>query len=200
VTEDEDLDLEEWAVQRAMFGLRASYMRCRAGYGYSIPLPELVAVPAVDFANWACALDEQFRKTDTNYVARRSADDEGRLLAGLRFVRDRHMHQVAITSAVQAVVTYPDYSGGIPPTITPAMTSVRVYWLPVGEIREPTDWRRNEDWYRNRRDAYQEHLEGRDVRMTLLAALRFLSCEVEARGIERSVVADLEALDIPDYK
>lgn len=57
------------------------------------------AVAATEALHWACALDEQLRDEEPGYESRRDQDQEGRVLPGLRHVRDRAMHQVIIGTA-----------------------------------------------------------------------------------------------------
>jgi hypothetical protein len=51
---------------------------------------------------WACALDERLSEIDPAYEARRDGDEHGQVLPALRFARDRHTHQVAITTSLSS--------------------------------------------------------------------------------------------------
>jgi hypothetical protein len=182
----DDQDIDEWAVTTAALGLRASFQRCIEGYRAQIPRQEVVAVSTVEFVNWACALDELLENTDSTYRGRRDADEHGRLMPALRFVRDRHMHQVVVTSRL-VFTLMGSHDGSVPPTITAA----KIYWRPIEEIREPTDGRQDQDWYRARRAAYVEHLDGREPPMALGYAHNFLYSEIRARGIKVPLITDV---------
>jgi hypothetical protein len=84
------------AARLAVTGLREAYARNYAAYR-SHPTVDNVGVSAVDFANWASALDERLRETASTdsgrYRSDRDANPDGRVIGGIRFVRDRHMHQ-----------------------------------------------------------------------------------------------------------
>ena len=84
-----------------MIGLRGAYKRCMDAYRDLIPNQEIAGVSVVEFVFWACALDERLSKTDPAYAAHRDADEHGQILPALRFARDRHTHQVAITTSLE---------------------------------------------------------------------------------------------------
>jgi hypothetical protein len=78
---------DHWATRRpATLRERLSRHRSRQ---------DLAAAAIGDFVNWACALDERLDNTDATYAARRDADDDGRVLPALRFVRDRQKQRMA---------------------------------------------------------------------------------------------------------
>jgi hypothetical protein len=117
--------------QRAVSGLRAGLQLCLSAYRNSIPNQDLAAAAIADFVNWACALDERLDNTDATYAARRDADDDGRVLPALRFVRDRQRHQLAVTSSLVFLVQWSDVNP------KPAITRTRIYWRPLGSPTEP---------------------------------------------------------------
>ena len=80
---------------------RGAYKRYMDAYSDLIPNQEIAAVQSLTPVFWACALDERLCTTDPAYVARRDADERGQVLLALRFVRDRHTHQVAITTSLE---------------------------------------------------------------------------------------------------
>jgi hypothetical protein len=163
--------------QRAVVGLRAALQLCLSAYRDEIPNQEVAAAAIADFVNWGCALDERLDNTDVTYAARRDADDDGRVLPALRFVRDRQRHQMAVTSSLVFLVQWSNVNP------KPAITRTRIYWRPLEGITEPNG---HETIYRYvmRRAAYEEQLEGREPPLAMAAALRFLSKEVDARRIE----------------
>lgn len=170
----------------AALGLRSSFERCIEGYrNQLVPRQEVVGISTVEFVNWACALDELLESTDDTYAERRDQHEHGRLIAALRFVRDRHMHQVVVSSNL-AFTLMGSYDGSVPPTITQA----KIYWRPVEEIREPTNGRQNTPVYQARRKAYVDHLERREPPLALGHVNNFLFDEVTAHGIEVPLFTD----------
>jgi hypothetical protein len=180
-------DLDEWAVVTAALGLRASFQRCLEGYrNQLIPRQEVVGISTVEFVNWACALDELLESTDKTYAERRDQHHNGRLILALRFVRDRHMHQVVVSSRLVFTLRG-SYDGSVPPTITQA----KIYWRPIEEIREPTDGRQDKDLYRCRRAAYVEYLAGREPPLVLGLVNNFLFDEIKRREIDVPLITDV---------
>jgi hypothetical protein len=139
---------------------------------------DIAGVSVVEFVVWACVLDERLLKTDPKYAARRDADEHGQVLPALRFARDRHMHQVAVTTSLEIMFERSDPNG-------PAdRITVTNRWRPLDGITEPTGRRLRDPEYIARRDAYERRLEGRWPGLALRSALDFLNREVAARAIE----------------
>ena len=144
-----------------------------------IPNLEIARVSVAEFVFWACALDERLCKTDPAYAARRDGDERGQVLPALRFTRDRHTHQVAITTSLEFM-----FERSSDPDVSPNLLKVGNRWRPLDSITEPTGGREKSHDYITRRPAYDKHLEGRKPALALDAALHFLNREVAARGIE----------------
>ncbi len=165
------------AARLAVTGLREAYVRNYAAYG-SRPTVDNVGVSAVDFANWASALDERLRQTASTdaqrYRTDRDCNPDGRVIGGIRFVRDRHMHQVVVS----AVPDSGDFFATFPPEL-----SLGIVWRNVDELPDP-DGRATTNKHRKpERNAYSEHMQGKPTWVTLAAALRWLTAEVENRGV-----------------
>ena len=170
--------LSDAEYQRAVIGLRAALQLCLTAYRESVPNQELASAAIGDVVNWACAPDERLDQSDRTYAARRAADDDGRVLPALRFVRDRQRHQLAVTSTLVFMVQLSDLNP------KPAITRTRIYWRPLEGMTEPVNGHETIHRYVTLRAAYEEQLEGREPPLAMAAALRFLSQEVDARGIE----------------
>jgi hypothetical protein len=175
--------------QRAIVGLRAGLQLCLSAYRDTIPDEDLAADAIGDFVNWACALDERLDSTDATYAARRDADDDGRVLPALRFVRDRLRHRMAVTSSLVFLVQWSEVNP------KPAITRTRIYWRPLEGLTEPINGHDPVSGYVALgavsryvmlRAVYEDQLEGREPPLAMAAALRFLGQEVKARGIEVS--------------
>ena len=173
--------------QRAIVGLRAGLQLCLSAYRDTVPDEDLAAAAIGDFVYWACALDERLDSTDATYAARRDADDDGRVLPALHFVRDRLRHRMAVTSSLVFLVQWSEVNP------KPAITRTRIYWRPLEGLTEPTNGHDPVNGYVPLgavsryvmlRAVYEDQLEGREPPLTMAAALRFLGQEVEARGIE----------------
>jgi hypothetical protein len=174
----QDTDLDRWEIATAVIGLRGAYRRAIDAYRDLIPNQEIAGVSVAEFVFWACALDERLRKTDTDYAARRDADEHGRVLLALRFTRDRHTHQVAVTTSLEFMSersTDPN---------TPDLLRVGNRWRPLDGITEPPEGPERDRYYPARRDAYKKHLEGHKPALAMRDALDFLNREVAARGID----------------
>jgi hypothetical protein len=170
--------LSDAEYQRAVVGLRAGLQLCLSAYRDTIPDEDLAAAAIGDFVSWACALDERLDNTDATYAARRDADDDGRVLPALRFVRDRQRHRMAVTSSLVFLVQWSDVNP------KPAITRTRIYWRPLEGLTEPANGHEGISRYVALRAAYEDLLEGREPPLAMATALRFLSQEVDARGIE----------------
>jgi hypothetical protein len=164
--------------QRAVIGLRAGLRLCLGAYRDTIPNQDMAAAAIGDFVNWACVLDERLESADATYAARRDADDDGCVLPALRFVRDRQRHRMAVTSSLVFLVQWSDVNP------KPAITRTRIYWRPLEGLPEPINGHEAISRYVTLRAAYEDQLEGREPPLAMAAALRFLSQEVDARGIE----------------
>jgi hypothetical protein len=171
-------EFDEWGFITAVAGLRGAYRRFQDAHRETIPFQNEAAASAVELVNWACTLDEQLKELDpSGYTVRRDADKDGRVLLALRFARDRHIHQMVVSVAIVFTV---GWSEAIPPTLT----SARICWRDLADLREPNDkWRVAGD-YPRRRAAYQSQLEGREAIEALVEVHRFLNREVVELGIE----------------
>ena len=114
---------------------------------------------------WVCAIDEQLdgnggsRRQVTQYARERDADDNGKVIPGLRWVRDRHTHQLPLTTERDE---------------TPFLNSGRgVIFISPGFIWRPTAAIRTSD-RNDGRGVYEQHIAGRKRSGALYAACRWL--------------------------
>lgn len=175
----QDTDLERREIATAIIGLRDAFKRCMDAYRDLIPNHAIAGVSVAEFVFWACALDERLSETDrAAYEARRDGDQHGQVLAALRFTRDRHTHQVAITTSLEFTFERSSDSD------SPDLLQLKTRWRPLDGITKPTGHFATTHGYRTGLAAYKEHLEGQKPVLALRAALDFLNREVAARGIE----------------
>jgi hypothetical protein len=180
----------QWSVQAALAEPTPEDLRMpgfpRWGVTEYVERLRLASITAVNFMDWACALDELFagpdrkdhRPTDrqADYRVRRAADRRGPLLVGLRYVRDRHMHQVVVSAGSGFQVRF---GGEAPPTIGPD-----ALWRKADDIGDATDGRQTKEPYLSRRAAYVERMEWQSTQSTLGAVLGCLTAEVQALGVD----------------
>jgi len=168
------------AARLAVIGMRSAYERnfnlCQS-QSHDI---DGIGTSAVDFTNWACALEERLRETapggEPAFRKRRDGDADGVVLEGLRFARDRHMHQLVVS----AVPDRADFFSSFPPKL-----SAGIVWRSVDEIPEPTDeWRKTKPAYIAERTAYEDHLQNRPTWLALRSALRWLTAEIKLRQVD----------------
>lgn len=171
-------NLDYAAVRLAVLGLRAAYARNWAAHGQHVT-PETIdsaGISAVEFANWACALDQRLKDTDPDtdteaaYVARRRGDPRGRVMQGIRFVRNLHMHTVVVSTSTQLGPFFLDGPG-------PMIVSGGIVWRSAAELPAP-------ERPQPRLEAvYVEWMQGRTTVDALAHALVWLVAEVRGRGV-----------------
>jgi hypothetical protein len=158
------------AARLAVTGLREAYARNYAAYR-SNPTVDNVGVSAVEFANWACALDERQRETASTdaemYRSDRNANPDGRVIGGIRFVRDR----TRIRWWSRPCPTPADFFAAFPPRL-----SLGIVWRNVDELPEPDGRGRTNKHCEPERDAYRDHMQGKPTWVTLAAACMLAHC------------------------
>lgn len=125
------------------------------------------AVAATEAVNWVCALDEQLRKEDIGYKVRRGGDDEGRVVPGLRYARDRSMHQVVISTAQDTRSFYKPRRGVL------YIASSFPIWAPTDTLPESE----NNDKY-GLKASYENHVAEQVASKPLFMALNFITREL----------------------
>jgi hypothetical protein len=112
---------------------------------------------AVEATWWAAAVDEQLEKLHkATYTDHRDHDNRGGAVLGLRWARDRHMHQLPI-SVTQDGRHFP--ADGEP---LPRMMA-GFYWASAEDF-PPADPGRDKGLVAEaRRAAYEDHVQGRGV-------------------------------------
>lgn len=129
------------------------------------------AVAATEALHWACALDEQLRKDVPGYAARRDHDEEGRVLPGLRHVRDRAMHQVVVGTSQDTRSLYNPRRGVL------HIASSYPIWTPTATLPRPAKGHH----YPEREKSYEEYVAERGAWKPLFEALRFLTRELDGK-------------------
>jgi hypothetical protein len=129
------------------------------------------AVAATEALHWACSLDEQLGKDDTGYAARRAPDDEGRVLPGLRHVRDRAMHQVVVGTSQDTRSFYKPRRGVL------HIASSYPIWTPRSTLPKPAKGHHHPD----RENSYEDYVAERGAWKPLFEALRFLTRELDGK-------------------
>lgn len=140
------------------------------------------AVAATEALHWACALDEQLREEQSDYKSRRDHDPEGRVLPGLRHIRDRAMHQVVVSTAQDTRSFYKPRSGVVHIASSPPV------WTPSATLPKANSRHRHPE----RETAYEQYVAERGAWKPLFEALRFLTRELEGK-------VPLVRIDQPDW-
>ena len=129
------------------------------------------AVAATEALHWICALDEQLRKEDGGYTVRRDKDEYGRIVPGLRYARDRAMHQVVISTDQDRRSFYKPRSG-----LFHIATSCPV-WAPTGTLPESEQ----SGDKRNLKESYEKYVAEQGAWKPLFKSLDFLTNELEGK-------------------
>jgi hypothetical protein len=176
----EGTDLDRWEITTAVIGLRGAYERSMDAYDRGlIPNWQIAAVAVAEFVFWACALDERLKNADPGYKTRRDRDEQGQVLLALRFTRDRHTHQMAITTTLEiAFERFSDVDGRAD------LMKIGNRWRRLDALPKATGGHQNRRDYPGQEAACKKHLEGRWPGLAMRDARDFLNREVAARGIE----------------
>jgi hypothetical protein len=175
------------AVRLAVAGMRGAYRRHHAAHvaALSEESVDAAGISAVEFANWACALDERVRKTgeesSTAYMKRRDSDRRGKVLLGLRFIRNRHMHQVVVSNQVVSTQFFdlPSRKEQIARAAAEVgMFSPGIVWQAADRIADP------DDGFTSGLAEYEALLKGNTTLFALADAVDWLTREVVARGVQ----------------
>jgi hypothetical protein len=117
--------------------------------------------PATEVLWWACALDERLAEMDPTYKQRRQADQDGRLLAGVRWARNRANHQLGLVTASRPAGAY---GGGAYGTF-PYGGGSFIAWASAASIPVGSNERG--------RDVYEARMQGHRVAETIDAPRRW---------------------------
>lgn len=139
------------------------------------------AVAATEAVNWVCALDEQLRKEDGGYVVRRDGDEEGQVIPGLRYARDRSMHQVVICTSEDARSFYRPRRGVV------YIASSFPIWAPTDSLPDSE----NKDTY-DLKGSYENYVAEQRAHKPLFEALNFMTRELTG-------LVSLVAIGQPDW-
>ena len=93
---------------------------------------------------WIASLNEQFIEVnkDGSYARARDADDSGRLILGIVWVRDRISHQLPFTVSPDTRSMFAPKPGGV------LHISAGYEWLPIEQIRSGRRYQDREQVYR----------------------------------------------------
>ena len=127
-------------------------------------------ISGVEGVWWVCALDEELggnMKQANDYKSARDADPNGLVVLGLRWLRNRHTHELPLTAAFDDTAFFGSGRGII-------ALSKGFYWRPSDDI-DP------QRIHMIRRHAYDVHVAGNSSGKTLVVALRWLEQAQEHR-------------------
>lgn len=130
------------------------------------------AVAATEFLHWLCALDEQLRKGDAGYEKRRDKNEDGQVIPGLRYGRDRAMHQVVICAAKDVRGFFNPRPGGM----LHVATSYPI-WAPTATL-PPAEGKHHKP---ELMEAYEQHVAERKAWQPIFKALEFMTRELSGK-------------------
>ncbi|WP_146086477.1 hypothetical protein [Rathayibacter sp. AY1D1] len=134
---------------------------------------------AVEAVWWLIALDDGLRSIcGGRYRAATQAFSEGKVLTGLKWLRNRHAHEVMVTANAGPVRDFfgadrrpdEDYVFYLSPTAR---------WKNADDIHAPDD---KQAWMK---PFYAQHVGGRDLDSPILECTAWLSDVLEASGLSR---------------
>lgn len=100
---------------------------------------------------WACALDEFYKKQYSNYESLRKSDQKSEIVAGIRYARNRAIHQFTqllyITEGAEFPALFP-------------IPFFEIRWKEVADLPVPDKGHEN----KNLEEFYIKHLENKPVR------------------------------------
>ena len=150
------------AARRGGLGLREAFDRYNRAL--AAQLIDHVATAVLEAVMWTVAIDELHEKSFGDidgYRARRDADNDGRVVLGLKFVRNQGLHELAVHQE------WTDEPGVKSTLKFPATTEFFIRWSPIPHELQP-----------NKPDAlyegYISYLQGAPVRESIQAAARWL--------------------------
>lgn len=117
--------------------------------------PSKLYASTVECVFWASTLDEQLRETWSAYEALKAKHLFGRLMPGVRYVRNLKTHSLPMTMA-----TIP---GTVYPVVYPRAGS-EVVWRALEDLPEP---KRTNRYTPEQQASYAEQLAGQPVRHTI---------------------------------
>jgi hypothetical protein len=149
------VDLEDISPpRRALYGLRQAL--ARYDYAFEARMGDGTFCASVEASMWASAADEWWQDQNSTYATQRRDSHDGPVLEGLRWARNRGVHQLV---AVHGWATGPELPRG----------GLSVTWLPRSAVRRAGRQRPALE------AAHDEQLANREVGDTLRAAYRFFS-------------------------
>lgn len=124
---------------------------------------------------WVAALDEACEKWEPDgYNHRRDCDERGRMVGGLRWLRDRHTHQIPISVSRDQTALFPG---------PPFHISAGYIWRQGDELPAPDAGHTHSV----RRSHYGDHVAGITVWKSCAQAVAWFESEVAADGSAMSL-------------
>jgi hypothetical protein len=166
---------QKFMLEVALLGFDSARQRFLAA-SRSGATPDVVFVPLTEALWWTVSADDGFAEladsgaiatwpSKSDYHAARNADTSGRVLAGLRYARDRCGHQLALI-AVEDGLRFPFR--------LPNATGQAFRWRPSAQIpqpREPGRQNQAQRW----RPSYDSLLAGRPAAMAVESAANWFA-------------------------
>lgn len=139
---------------------------------------------AVEGVWWALALDESLALLigKKDYAELRDSDRHGRVVAGFRWIRNRHAHELYVTGA----------GGPKRPFYSQPGDNYVFYISPVNRWKKAEEIRADHDGDKtgDRKRAYDDHVAGMSLDMSLEWSMIWFNRVFDAWGVPESVPVD----------
>lgn len=168
---------------------RGLFDMVNSGQGLSDPFRDAASSALVPVA----ALDE-YSWLDDSYENRRDMDEFGRIVPGLRLVRDGLTHKRGLPMAKEVTSFFA-------PPGTDAVFYVAEsgpVWPPASELEEPPEARRTRR-YERQLQTYKEHLVGMGVQTAVTRAFNWFEAEYKREGTIINEARNTDAVDLREY-
>ena len=160
-----DAASERESIRRGLGGLGDAWQRlAQAGAKYHF-------VPLTEFCWWAISLDDLLPGVIADYASKRDADEDGRVVSGLRYVRNALGHAGLVVTRTEGGLSLPI---SLPLTVNGPLVA---YWVEAIDLAVDLPQPKNQE-------RYEQWVAGRELRTTTYQARRWLESQVAAMDRE----------------
>jgi hypothetical protein len=162
-----DFAIHGTAIRRGQLAIREAVARFQASF-FPVADVDRAYVACTEATMWIQRLDGLIEMTDASYRKRRDADAQGRVVGGLRWARNRHVHDVAAIFVVSPARHLPGVSRAFNEPFYGAKMEAK--WRLRSEVPPEVGYRKDE----RAEKAYDLYVAGQSIEATLADAAAFL--------------------------
>lgn len=166
---DSDVDT---GIRRAQTAMKDALARCADSFDHSDI--DRMFIGYVETVAWACALDELL-DSDAEYVRRRNQDEGGKILLGLRWTRNKGLHELVSMHGIARLS-----STGVPSPVFRGSPGLTASWLPRSDVVLRSQTGRGA----KSGSDYDNYVAGREIWPTLREARNFLWLRARPVGFQ----------------